>query len=1325
MSHLCPAPGCKESHPTAHGLADHTATCPLYTTEQSRIFTGVRTRRQALYRSAPVGGTSSASAAGSSARGEEDTMDVDNDAQENWEAVKEQIPREVIPPPRPALRRSTRRVPRKVNDIIPPIRSKASAPTTTAPAPRQATPPLTTPASPTAPLPAPPCPSLTKTATNRFGLYKVWRQYPFASPPPQDDGFVSDIPTFTKPDVDETSAWWKGFGRLRDGFLKGMTVDTVCGPFLSSSVFRLVQYYYATISDRSVQGFNHFVWHVLKAKDFHIEDVPDDFNLRRECNRLDEYKEATTTTPFMHSSCWHETTVDFAISCERQKLDSEDQAPRLKVDGVLHRKLIEVIKTAFEGPDSATYQYTPTQTYWKLTNDSRNERVYSEVYNSDAFWQEHERVNDAEMRKPGHPDMPTVVAALMFYSDGTHLTNFGTAALWPFYVFFGNQSKYEHGKPSCYAAHHLAYIPTLPADLQEKYKALFENSQGATAPTITHLKRELMQAIWRMLLQDEEFMEAYRNGIVIKCFDGITHRIFPRLFTYSADYPEKVLLASIRPLARCGCPTCFTEKKSFHELGTKGDEEHRKKAHVDDEAYRERINNAHTQIFREDIGVTGERVEAILESRSEVPVRNAFSEALSRFGFNFYTMFIPDLLHEFEIGVWKAIFAHLIRILHAAPGNLAQILNECYRMVPTYGRATIRRFSNNASAMKKLAAWDFEDLLQCSLPVFEDLLPAPYNTVVLDMLFVLCLWHAYGKLRLHTTSTTSTFVLITRALGMSVRKFRSKVCSQFSTRNLPTEEAAAIRRRQRQKAAKGDTQETTTPKKSRKSKVRDLNLTTFKFHNLGHYIPAIRQFGTTDNFSTQTGEQEHRRLKQFYVHTNKMRAFGRQIARHYRRQRLLKAISVRYNLASMMSAKKRSVRKAQNPPTIPNSEADPLPAGSPEAHYQISQNSNFPLNILAFLNKHDGDPALINFYDDLCSHILARLTLPQQERSDAEFSQDDLARIVFDKGLMYRHKVLRSNYTTYDMQREQDSTNPNSTHTDLMFHSHEDPDPGSGLKPHPYWYGRLCGVYHADITLLNTNGKPELKQKVDFLWVRWFGRITRDEKGNPVQGLEEGRLQRCGFIDTDIEDSGAFGFVDPNDAIRSVHMIPAFAHKWTTEYMGPAIARHEREKDEDWVYYDVNCFSDRDMLMRFCGGGPGHGVPVGEYPLQPNRLYAKKHKSTTSQPSSEDVEMGEVSDAESNADCGDSTAPSGEAVNDEENLALEMEDFEYRDLELVADSDDKDGSEEGEGGDKVDDILNARGDHDVDDDDNLGPEGADDDGLFDGDAAHLGYGEYN
>jgi hypothetical protein len=47
-----------------------------------------------------------------------------------------------------------------------------------------------------------------------------------------------------------------------------------------------------------------------------------------------------------------------------------------------------------------------------------------------------------------------------------------------------------------------------------------------------------MHAVWRILL-DDEFTDAYENGIVITFLDGIQRRLFPRFFTYSADYPEK------------------------------------------------------------------------------------------------------------------------------------------------------------------------------------------------------------------------------------------------------------------------------------------------------------------------------------------------------------------------------------------------------------------------------------------------------------------------------------------------------------------------------------------------------------------------------------------------------------------------------------------------------------------------------------------------------------------------------------------------------------------------------------------------------------------
>jgi hypothetical protein len=47
-------------------------------------------------------------------------------------------------------------------------------------------------------------------------------------------------------------------------------------------------------------------------------------------------------------------------------------------------------------------------------------------------------------------------------------------------------------------------------------------------------------------------------------------------------------------------------------------------------------------------------------------------------GFNFFQMLVVDLLHEFELGVWKALFIHLLRILEAMNPALLHQLDQRY-----------------------------------------------------------------------------------------------------------------------------------------------------------------------------------------------------------------------------------------------------------------------------------------------------------------------------------------------------------------------------------------------------------------------------------------------------------------------------------------------------------------------------------------------------------------------------------------------------------------------------------------------------------------------
>lgn len=164
-----------------------------------------------------------------------------------------------------------------------------------------------------------------------------------------------------------------------------------------------------------------------------------------------------------------------------------------------------------------------------------------------------------ELQKQRQADgcmLERVIAGLMFSSDSTQLTQFTQASAWPVYMSFRNLSKYIRARPNTPGAchlvaimpkvsrfRHLGYATTLTSAHLQLPHALHSfisqlTSKKDLSDILTHCKRELMHAIWKILL-DDEFVEAYKNGIVLRCHDSILRRVFPRIFTYSADYPEK------------------------------------------------------------------------------------------------------------------------------------------------------------------------------------------------------------------------------------------------------------------------------------------------------------------------------------------------------------------------------------------------------------------------------------------------------------------------------------------------------------------------------------------------------------------------------------------------------------------------------------------------------------------------------------------------------------------------------------------------------------------------------------------------------------------
>lgn len=84
------------------------------------------------------------------------------------------------------------------------------------------------------------------------------------------------------------------------------------------------------------------------------------------------------------------------------------------------------------------------------------------------------------------------------------------------------------------------FISQLPDSFQDFAAAFNTKWQSQKDKILTHCHWDLMHSVWDIIL-DDEFLHAYEYGIVVKCADGIERRIYPRIFMYSADYPEKCI----------------------------------------------------------------------------------------------------------------------------------------------------------------------------------------------------------------------------------------------------------------------------------------------------------------------------------------------------------------------------------------------------------------------------------------------------------------------------------------------------------------------------------------------------------------------------------------------------------------------------------------------------------------------------------------------------------------------------------------------------------------------------------------------------------------
>ncbi len=204
-----------------------------------------------------------------------------------------------------------------------------------------------------------------------------------------------------------------------------------------------------------------------------------------------------------------------------------------------------------------------------------------------------------------------------------------------------------------------------------------------------------------------------------------------------------------------------------------------------------------------------------------------------------------------------------------------------------------------------------------------------------------------------------------------------------------------------------------------------------------------------------------------------------------------------------------------------------------------------------------------NFQRRLLDHLWARIQGQPYSGDEHDFTALDRDGIIIDQNRIYEHKTIRFMSTTYDAHRMEESANPR-THADIIVLSHE--DSSEGQPAFPYWHARIIGIYHFMVRQ-RIKGTPGLTppSRMDVLFVRWFGFDSAD--GQSGWGAQ--RMHTVGFLPDTNSHGPAFGFLDPEEVIRMVHLIPAFSFVRVNNLMtGPSMAVCAPHPDGEYpVYY--------------------------------------------------------------------------------------------------------------------------------------------------------------
>lgn len=183
----------------------------------------------------------------------------------------------------------------------------------------------------------------------------------------------------------------------------------------------------------------------------------------------------------------------------------------------------------------------------------------------------------------------------------------------------------------------------------------------------------------------------------------------------------------------------------------------------------------------------------------------------------------------------------------------------------------------------------------------------------------------------------------------------------------------------------------------------------------------------------------------------------------------------------------------------------------------------------------------------------------QLDDMTVDSTRADWENVLLKNDRIYKHKIMRIHYTTYDVRRGEDVVHTGSSQCNIMVLNPQFSIENMELQ-YPFWYARVLGVYHTNVIFIGKGNADYQPHRLDFLWVRWY------HFNDAPSGWKRQRLDKLHF--PPVTGDGSFSFLNPDCVLRSAHIIPSF--------LGGKVYSNEKstspcaQNDTDWKVYTIN-----------------------------------------------------------------------------------------------------------------------------------------------------------